>query len=142
PGAERWDRFGQALSAAARLTELTFEAWRDLLPKLDGGDWEATARAWSERLREQLVGAPLGDAHELWPQSLEALKRFSNPTDPIGRFIDSQLAPLLRAPAVGPAREATDRQRAAFEAWLELGKAAAEFQSVVADAWVRALESF
>src|SRR5438477_6646820 len=123
PGAALWDRFGEAQSAVTRLTELTLEAWRDLVPQLAGGEWEPSLQAWSERLREQLAGSAAFDPTELWSQHLDALKRFANPTDPIGRFVEAQLAPFLHAPVFGPARELTDKQRAAYEAWLELAKA-------------------
>jgi len=109
------------------------------------------------------------DAAELWRLYLEQFGHFSKPW--MDSFTQSQrslkdvakgdssaaasemsglfwsayertLGKLIDMPSLGLSRESHDKQVRAFDAWMALRRATLDYQSLMADAWVRAYERF
>ncbi len=73
-------------STMMRFLELTSDAWKAMLPKVEtGDDWQAVLKSYVERLRNQLIPDAAGllrssqDLGELWKLYLEELQALTQP---------------------------------------------------------------
>ncbi|HIK56962.1 MAG TPA: class III poly(R)-hydroxyalkanoic acid synthase subunit PhaE [Synechococcales cyanobacterium M55_K2018_004] len=157
-----------------RLLQISFNAWQNLLPKVEAGQsWQDSFNQYTEQLRNQLnefsesSTKMTQDTVELWQLYLKETQKFNQlwlnsftaSFLPLSQTTSGGSAPwielnnlywnllyeqsfgsLMQSPLLGPAREFNGKLLRAFDAWVDLYRASIDYQVVMTDVQVRALE--
>lgn len=78
------ERFINSRDLFVRFIELSANAWKDMLPKVEtGGDWQSIANNYTEQLRKQFGNFPMSgmnmtqDSSQLWQLYMKEMQKYS-----------------------------------------------------------------
>ena len=136
-----------------------------------GGDWQSSLKEVGETFQKQMMEAPLTfmqttkDSGELWSLYLKEWQKFmpmmgsmgdganvmsmgmtgnapmTQMVDRIWSAYESTLGRAVNAPTLGYSRELNAKMLNAFDAWVDVRRAEADYQMLTAQLWVKAFDT-
>jgi polyhydroxyalkanoate synthase subunit PhaE len=118
-----------------RLLKLSFQAWQELIPMLESGDWQPWLDRYTKQLRAQLqILASIGqvDGSKPWSE----LNHFYWDS-----IYQKMFEPWVHSPLLGPNRVLASKFMRSFDAWAHLQPASVDYQLVLTEIQVQAFET-
>ncbi len=162
PGAKSatQQQFAQNQELFVRLIKLSFDAWKDISPKVEsGGDWQQVLKKYKEQMSAQLeefsaeTSQGSQDVNYLWQIYTQEMQKFSQlwlatlgvPVKPLDLYwnllYEQTFGKLAQSPTLGFNREFTSKVLKAFNAWTDLYRGSIDYQKVLAGIQLRSFEA-